>query len=114
MRTYVSLVICRAVNLSLEGGNCDASCYAYAVLGRLAGPEFGDYQAGFRFGRLGYELVEKRGLKRFQARTYLNFGYWRHVLGRDMSGKAAICCGARSRRQTRSVTSLLRRTTTPT
>ncbi|MDI4237528.1 AAA family ATPase [Bradyrhizobium sp. Arg237L] len=85
-----SMVICRAVNLSLEGGNCDGSCYAYAVLGRLAGPEFGDYQAGLRFGRLGYELVEQRGLKRFQARTYLNFGYllmfWtRHVReGRDL------------------------------
>jgi PAS domain S-box-containing protein len=79
-----SMVICRAVNLSLEGGNCDGSCYAYAVLARLAGPEFGDYETGLRFGRLGYELVEQRGLKRFQARTYLNFGYllmfWtRHV-----------------------------------
>jgi len=33
------------------------------VLGLLAGPHFGDYQAGLRFGRLGYELVEQRGLK---------------------------------------------------
>jgi PAS domain S-box-containing protein len=85
-----SLIICRAVNLSLEGGNCDGSCYAYAVLGGIAGPHFGDYQAGLRFGRLGYELVEQRGLKRFQARTYMNFGYlltfWtRHVQeGRDL------------------------------
>ncbi len=70
-----SLIICRAVNLSLEGGNCDGSCYAYAILGLLAGPHFGDYQAGLRFGRLGYELVEQRGLKRFQARTYMNFAY---------------------------------------
>jgi PAS domain S-box-containing protein len=70
----LSLVICRAVNLSLEGGNCDGSCYAYVVLGLLAGPHFGDYQAGFRFGRLGYELVERRGLTRFQVRTYFNFG----------------------------------------
>src|SRR6202043_3982787 len=31
------LVICRAVNLSIEGGNCDGSCYAYTVLGLLAG-----------------------------------------------------------------------------
>ena len=30
-----SMVICRAVNLSLEGGNCDGSCYAYAVLAGL-------------------------------------------------------------------------------
>jgi len=89
-----SMVICRAVNLSLEGGNCDGSCYAYTVLGRIAGPEFGDYEAGIRFGRLGYELVEQRGLKRFQARTYLNFGYllmfWtRHVReGRDLLRRA--------------------------
>jgi PAS domain S-box-containing protein len=89
-----SMVICRAVNLSLENGNCDGSCYAYAVLGRLAGPEFGDYEAGLRFGRVGYELVERRGLKRFQARTYLNFGYllmfWtRHVReGRELLRRA--------------------------
>ena len=81
-----SLVICRAVNLSLEGGNCDGSCYAYAVLGGLAGPDFGDYQAGLRFGRLGYELVEQRGLKRFQARTYMNFGYLLTFWTRDVRG----------------------------
>jgi len=51
-----------------------ASCFAYVVLGLLAGPALGDYQAGFRFGRLGYDLVEERGLTRFQARTHLNFG----------------------------------------
>ena len=86
----LSLLTCRAINLSLEGGNCDGSCFAYVVLGLLAGPHFGDYQAGFRFGRLGYDLVERRGLKRFQARTYMNFGnvvlpWTRHVrTGRDL------------------------------
>jgi PAS domain S-box-containing protein len=86
----LSLVICRAVNLSVEGGNCDASCFAYVTLGLLAGSHFGDYQAGYRFGRLGYDLVEQRGLKRFQARTYMNFGnvvlpWTRHVrVGRDV------------------------------
>jgi PAS domain S-box-containing protein len=69
------LVICRVVNLSLESGNSDGSCFVYEWLGgMIAGPRFGDYQAGFRFGRLGYDLVEQRGLKRFQARTYMNFG----------------------------------------
>src|SRR5260370_14686307 len=63
----LSLAICRAVNLSLERGNSDGSCFAYVWLGMIAGPHFGNYNAGFRFGRLGYELVEKRGLKRFQA-----------------------------------------------
>ncbi len=68
-----SLGICKAVSLSLENGNCDASCFAYAHLGMVAGPRFGDYQAGFRFGKLGYELVERRGLRRFEASTYLCF-----------------------------------------
>jgi predicted ATPase len=69
-----SLVICRMVNLSLEHGNSDGACVAYVYLGMIAGPRFGNYNIGFRFGRLGHELVEKRGLKRFQARTYLAFG----------------------------------------
>jgi PAS domain S-box-containing protein len=71
----LSLVVCRAVNLSLEYGNSDGSCFAYVWLGIIAGPHFDNYKAGFQFGRLGYELVEKRGLKRFQARTYACFGY---------------------------------------
>jgi predicted ATPase/GAF domain-containing protein len=64
-----SLVSCRIVNLSLEHGNTDASCVGYACLGVVAGPRFGDYKTGFRFGRLGYDLVERHGLVRFRART---------------------------------------------
>jgi len=70
----LSLVICRMANLSLEHGNSDGSCFAYVWLGMILGPHFGDYRAGFRFGRLGYELVEERGLHRFQARAYMSFG----------------------------------------
>jgi predicted ATPase len=69
-----SLVTCRAINLSVERGNCDASCVACVRLGMVAGPRFGDYQAAYRFGRLGYDLVERHGLKRFEARTYMSFG----------------------------------------
>ena len=84
-----SLVFCRAVNLSLEHGNSDASCYAYTQLATVLGPHVGDYQTGFRFGQLGHELVERRGLRRFEAPTYLQRGYltvWtRHVrAGRDL------------------------------
>ncbi len=91
----VALVACRAVNLSLERGNCDASCSAYVWLSMVAGPRFGDYRtAVYRFGQLGYDLVEGRGLTRFQARTYMEFGYgvvpWtRHVrAGRDLVRRA--------------------------
>jgi PAS domain S-box-containing protein len=71
---FFSLASCRAINLSLEQGNSDGSCVPYVHLSLIAGPNFGNYKAGFRFGQLGYELVEKRGLKRFQVRTYMSFG----------------------------------------
>jgi PAS domain S-box-containing protein len=89
-----SLVICRMVNLSLEHGNSDGSCFAYVWFAIIAGPRFGNYKDGFRFGRLGYDLVEKRGLKRFQARTYMSFGdivmpWTKHVrAGRDLVRRA--------------------------
>ena len=89
-----SLVICHMVNLSLEHGNCDGSCFAYVWFAVIAGPRFGEYKDGFRFGRLGYELVEKRGLIRYQARTYMSFGnmvipWARHALeGRELARRA--------------------------
>src|SRR4051812_18889405 len=89
-----SLVICHMVNLSLEHGNCDGSCFAYVWFAVIAGPRFGKYKDGFRFGRLGYELVEKRGLIRYQARTYMSFGnmvvpWARHALeGRELARRA--------------------------
>ncbi|MBP0596214.1 AAA family ATPase, partial [Paraburkholderia sp. LEh10] len=84
-----SLAVCRAVNLSLEHGHSDASCVAYELFAMLAGPYFDNYDAGFRFARLGYELPEKPELKRFRARTLQTFGFisaWtRHVrTGRDL------------------------------
>ncbi|CAB3797002.1 Adaptive-response sensory-kinase SasA [Pararobbsia alpina] len=72
-KNLISLVVCRMVNISLEYGNSDGSCFAYIWLGMILGPHFGDYQAGFRFGRLGYDLVEKRELHRYQARVYMSF-----------------------------------------
>ncbi|MPW23383.1 AAA family ATPase [Paraburkholderia sp. CNPSo 3157] len=107
-----SLTICKAVSLSLERGNCDASCFAYAMFPRIAGPRFRDYQAGFEFGQLGFDLVENRGLKRFEAVTYLCYALYvarwtkqvrisREVLDRafeaanrmgDLPSAAYTCC----------------------
>jgi PAS domain S-box-containing protein len=86
-----SLIVYRAVNLSITGGNSDASCTHYQTLGMIAGARFGEYEAGFRLGQLGCALVERYGLKRFEARTLLLFGahlvpWTQHVLG----GRSAI------------------------
>jgi PAS domain S-box-containing protein len=68
-----ALVICRMVNLSLEHGNSDAAGFAFVWFGIIAGPRFGNFEGAFRFAQLGYDLLEKRGLKRFEARTCLCF-----------------------------------------
>ena len=65
---FTALAICRAINLSLEHGHGEPSSVAYGWLGNIAGHQFGDYKAAFRVGQLGYELVERRGLKRFHPR----------------------------------------------
>ena len=46
------MAICGAVNLSLERGNSDGSCYHYVSLGHIAGPRFGDYR-----GRISIRLA---------------------------------------------------------
>jgi PAS domain S-box-containing protein len=72
-RNLACLTKCRAVNLSLERGNCDASCVAYVLLGSVAISQFRDYNTAIRFAQVGLELVEARGLKRFQAGTHTYF-----------------------------------------
>ena len=69
-----SLATCKIVNLSIEYGNSESSCFGYAYFGRFAIARFGNYQAAYRFSRLGVDLIEQRGLKRFQAVTYSVFG----------------------------------------
>ena len=88
------LLICGLVNISLEHGHSGASCDGYIWLGMIAGPRFGDYKAGFRFGRLGYDLVERHGLKRSRPHTYLSFAvlivpWTKHVrIGEELIGQA--------------------------
>ena len=69
-----TLVVCRMLNLCLEYGTSDASCFGYVWFGMFAGPRFNNYKDGFRFGQLGYDLVAKRNLTRYEARTYTSFG----------------------------------------
>ncbi|HEY1942296.1 MAG TPA: AAA family ATPase [Roseiarcus sp.] len=67
------LIVSRMVALSLDHGNADGSCLAYAWLGGVLGTYFDEYAAGLRFGRLALDLVDKQGLDRFKARVYLVF-----------------------------------------
>jgi PAS domain S-box-containing protein len=69
------LLAARMVSLSLEHGNSDASCYAYAVFARTLGSRFGDYQTGYRFGKLSLELLNRYGSDRFKIRVYTCLGH---------------------------------------
>ncbi len=66
------LALCRMTNLSLEHGNCDGSCVAYALINQILREEFGDYESGRRFGALALALVDG-GLGRFKGRIYSIF-----------------------------------------
>jgi len=68
------LIIGRMVNLSLEYGNCDASCVAYIQAISALGLHFGDYESAYRLGQLSLNLAEKRGLERHKGRIYLGIG----------------------------------------
>jgi PAS domain S-box-containing protein len=88
-RNLYCLIIGRMTNLSLEYGNDAGSCIAYAYLGAVLGPHFGDHPTGYRFGKLALDLVEKRKLDRFKHRVYAVFGchiapWMRHL--RDTQG----------------------------
>jgi hypothetical protein len=77
----------QAVRLSIEHGNAPCSAHAYASFGMALGPVLGRYREAYRFGRLGHELIERRGLpqnKAGKAGNAVCFGYYtlfwtRHV-----------------------------------
>jgi PAS domain S-box-containing protein len=73
-RNLLLLCGCHMVNMSIRHGNCGASVVAYGYLGMHLGPFFGDYQQGFRFGRLGYDLMEKRKLVAYKGKIEFIIG----------------------------------------
>ncbi|MBV9998893.1 MAG: AAA family ATPase [Verrucomicrobia bacterium] len=69
------LSICRIVNLSLEHGTTDAAAHGYAYFGFILGPAFHRYAEGYRFGKLGIDLVEKYGFVAYRAKVYMTMAW---------------------------------------
>jgi len=69
----LNLTLCRTANISVMYGNDESSPLAYTYLGSILGPHFGDYETGYRLGKLGIDLVE-RGFDRWKCRVYVCFG----------------------------------------
>ena len=73
-RNLHDLALLAMATLSLEHGNCDASCYAYARISTVLGPRFGAYEAALRFGQVGCDLTDRHSMPQFKARVYECFG----------------------------------------
>jgi predicted ATPase/signal transduction histidine kinase len=72
------------VRFSIERGNAPCSAHAYGLVGMLVGPYLGQYRQAYRFGKLGHDLIERRGLMQYKAGNAVCFGYYtlfwtRHV-----------------------------------
>lgn len=88
-RSLPLFIYCRMVNISLVHGNSDASALAYTYFGMRLGPEFGRYTEGYRFGKLGYDLMDRRRALTYKAKIILLFGdnivCWTRHLENDLA-----------------------------
>ena len=90
----VALILCRMATLSINHGVSDASPLAFAYLGMIIGPYFNDYTLAFRFGKLGLQLSEVRGLKRYRARVLMTFAYHVSPWTRDIREERSLLLAA--------------------
>ena len=68
------LLLCRMVNISVQHGTSGVSANAFGFLGFTLGPLFHHYREGYRFAKLGCDLVEKHGFISRQAKAYSAMG----------------------------------------
>jgi PAS domain S-box-containing protein len=65
-------IVCAAVDLVMDRGLHDAAPWAFAHLGYQAAWVFDDFERGFRFGQIGFELIERTGSRRFEGLVCLH------------------------------------------
>ena len=66
-----SVILGRVINLSLEHGHTDGSCFGYVYSNLALGACFGDYRSGFRFAKLGFDLMETANFSVLNLRSIL-------------------------------------------
>jgi len=65
------LHVCRLMRLSLQHGITGPSAWACGCFGLMLCQSFRRYADGYRFSKLGCELVDKHGFATYKARAYL-------------------------------------------
>ncbi|HBB33709.1 MAG TPA: PAS domain S-box protein [Cyanobacteria bacterium UBA8803] len=75
------IVICKAINLSVKYGNSEPSVLMYSYYGLILCGAIGDIEAGYRFGNLALNLLQRLDAKKFATRSIsaVNFfiRHWR-------------------------------------
>ncbi len=69
------VIVFNMVNLSIKKGNSPLSPFAYVSFGIIQGSGLGDFQAGYKFGRLALNLIGHLGMtaKSIECRTIFMF-----------------------------------------
>ncbi len=87
------VIACRVVNLSIQIGNTPHSIFLYAVFGALLCAIKQDIDAGYRFGRLSLDLINRLDAEAFRGRVahafsgYIN--HWKNHLRETIADSAA-------------------------
>ncbi len=68
------MIAFQMADLSLRFGNAEGSYYAYTWIGVAIGAFLGEYADGYRFGRLGLDMVERGRLVGQKAKIPMIFG----------------------------------------
>jgi PAS domain S-box-containing protein len=66
----LSLLIFKQIELLITVGNCEISPFSYAEYGILLCGVMGDFKAGYQFGKLALNALERFQLKGGKSRTY--------------------------------------------
>lgn len=91
-------IACRVVNLSMEYGNTSFSIFLYTCFGAVLCAVTGDIEAGYRFGKLSMDLINRLDAEEFRGRVLHAFsGYinhWKNHLREtlDNSVSGYQCC----------------------
>lgn len=86
---FAPLLAFAGVNLSVKYGNTAMSAYAYASYGVMLCGVFGNINAGYKFGKLALNLLEKFQAKELKARTFMVFNnfirHWKEHIREGLS-----------------------------
>lgn len=68
------LLMCRAIQLSLQYGNTPVSAAVYSSFGMILGNTWGQFEKGYALSKVGVELSERYNMTAMKSKTYTLFG----------------------------------------